>query len=80
MKRHFKYEEGSQTIRLMPENYLVAFYNFGYFVIDPDSAIPDTLASSIFIKLRIHDLKFGKPDIVASILSSTIKLTQAKKL
>ena len=80
MKRYFKYEGNSQTLRLMPENYLVAFYNFGYFVVDPDAAIPDVLASSIFIKLRIHDLKFGKPDIVASTLNDTIKLTQASKL
>lgn len=53
--RRFTYCDYSKTIRLMPQNYLVAVSrnDDGYnFIADTDAAIPDKLAVPVFITLR----------------------------
>lgn len=51
----FIYEEGSNTIRLMPENYLIAFgqgKGYDHWIVDVDAAVKDKLAAKIFLIVR----------------------------
>lgn len=45
---HVAYKEQSETIRLFPQNYLIAFDRGGRWIIDPDKAIPEDLAVEFF--------------------------------
>jgi hypothetical protein len=69
LAQEFKYCSYSRTVRLMPQNYLVAITSYGHLIADPDAAIDDKLASRIFIMLRQHDVKFSNEidNVVASL-------------
>lgn len=69
MKQSFTFDTYSKTIRLMPENYLVATTEKGHLVVDADDAISDELATRIFVLLRQHELKFCRQmdNILASL-------------
>jgi hypothetical protein len=70
--KQFKFYLGSNTIRLMPQNYMVAFQSYGHWIVDPDAAIDDKLAAKIFITLRKGELKFGHPDKCVTALNSLL--------
>lgn len=60
-QQHFTFCDYSKTIRLMPQNYMVAFATYndhGHFIADPDAAINDKLATKVFLMLR--GLRFEK--------------------
>ena len=43
------WQDGSQTIRLMPQNYLLAHKRDGRFVVEPDAAVPVKIATKVFV-------------------------------
>lgn len=54
------YNAASDTIRLMPMNYIVATrHRLGYWVVDPDLAIKDDVAAVFFLVGRKHDARWG---------------------
>ena len=54
------YNAASDTIRLMPQNYIVASrHNAGYWVIDPDLALKDDVATVFFVIGREHNARWG---------------------
>lgn len=68
--RKFTYCDYSKTIRLMPENYMVAVSrsNDGYnFIADPDAAIPDKLAVPVFITLRRLRFEYNRENILTEL-------------
>lgn len=74
MKKYFEYCTYSDTIRLWPENHLVAVNHGARFIADVDSAITDDLASLIFLIVR--DYQFSKGPAIATILNDTINLNK----
>lgn len=52
------YSEETKTLRIMPENYMVASFEKHYWVVDPDAAIPADLAVEIFKFFSVHENKF----------------------
>jgi len=59
------------TIRTTPENYLVAYKTdpCGYWICDPDLAIPEEVAVECFKVIRDIDLRWGKGEAIAEILN-----------
>jgi hypothetical protein len=53
------FQEGSQTIRQMPENYLIAHREFGRWICDPDLAADKELATRVFLALFDFDTHYG---------------------
>lgn len=53
------YDEGSETIRQMPQNYLIAHKVKGHWVCEPDLAADKELATRVFIALFDFDVKYG---------------------
>jgi hypothetical protein len=60
-KRHqyLTYQEGSETIRQMPENYLIAKKHLNRWITDPDMACNKTLATKVFLALFDFDTAYG---------------------
>jgi len=70
--RKFTYCDYSKTIRLMPQNYLVAVsrYDDGYnFIADPDAAISSKLAVPVFITLRRLRFERNRETILTELRS-----------
>jgi hypothetical protein len=42
------YSESTDTLRLMPQNYLLAYREKGHWIIDPDMAVDKDLAVRVF--------------------------------
>lgn len=53
------YQEGSDTIRQMPENYLLAHRTFGRWTCDPDVAANKEISVAIFLELFNYDSKYS---------------------
>jgi len=53
------YEDYSETIRQMPQNYLIAKKQQNCFVMDPDLACDKDLATRVFLELFNFDSKYG---------------------
>lgn len=71
IKPHFTYCDYSETLRLMPHNYLIAYRNMGHYVPDIDGAIKNDRAIKIFLVLR--ELKFeGDKNKVIEHLNRTL--------
>jgi hypothetical protein len=68
-EQEFTFCNYSKTIRLMPQNYMVASTDHGYYITDTDAAISDELSVKIFILLRHHDVKFERnlDNVLASL-------------
>lgn len=75
MKQEFTYDSHSNTIRLMPQNYLVAVHRYGThgdFIADPDAAIEDSLAVGIFLKLRNRKMMVKSMDHLLNDLNELL--------
>lgn len=53
------YQQGSETIRQMPQNYLIAYKQYGRWVCEPDLASDKNLATRVFLALFDFDTKYG---------------------
>ena len=62
------YQAASETIRQMPENYLLAHKRNGAWVCEPDLAANRNIAVRIFKALFNYDVKYGTGEnIIAKI-------------
>jgi len=50
----------TQTLRLMPENYMLANFEKGYWIVDPDSAVSEALHIELVYFFRKHGNKFDQ--------------------
>lgn len=67
----FVYNVYSDTVRKMPENYLVAHRVNGRWTVDPDKALDTEIACICFrIVFDSHPLTYGSGDVLASKLNS----------
>ncbi len=81
MERKFVFEAGSDTVRLLPQNYcvLVRQNKFTHWVMDSDGGIPMDLAVEIFkvIMYEKNDFvafKFAPGDVVVERLNRLFKI------
>lgn len=69
-KTEFVYGQMSNTVRKMPENYLVAKQDNGRWVVDPDKALDTDLASKCFrIVFKSLSLTYGSGPALAERLN-----------
>lgn len=54
------YQEGSDTIRQMPENYLLAHRINNRWICDPDTAANQKICTEIFLELFNYDSRYCK--------------------
>lgn len=54
------YELGSESIRQMPENYLIAHFNGHRWVSEPDLAANRDLAVRVYLALFDHGIKYNR--------------------
>lgn len=59
MENTLVYNEGSETIRQAPQNYLIAHNVKGHWICEPDLAADKELATRVFIALFEYDAKYG---------------------
>lgn len=59
MENTLVYNEGSETIRQMPQNYLIAYKVNGHWICEPDLSADKELATRVFIALFYYDAKYG---------------------
>ena len=59
MEPVFCYQETSETIRILPQNYLVAYNLNGRWICEPDLAVPEKMAVKCFRALLKHENKYG---------------------
>lgn len=52
------YQKATETIRQMPENYLLAHRTFGRWVCDPDIAADQKISSAIFLELFNYESRY----------------------
>lgn len=52
------YEKETQTLRQMPENYMLASFEKGYWIVDPDGAIGEDLHIALVKFFRVFENKF----------------------
>jgi hypothetical protein len=52
------FEKGTETIRQMPENYLLAHRTFGRWVCDPDIAANQKICTAIFLELFNYESRY----------------------
>jgi hypothetical protein len=71
MKSSLAYNKVTQTIRQVPENYLIAQWNDDQrkWICEPDLAADKVLATSVFQKLMEHQFKYNQngDEVVSSI-------------
>lgn len=78
-KNHeFKYCQYSATIRLMPENYMIASKEKGHWICDTDAAIEDDDAAEIYVIIR--NCKFDKTDKIVNKLNAWLEGTGDKAI
>ena len=71
------YEKGSETIRVMPYNYMLAYKGCANAtVIDPDGAIPLSFATKVFELCQEHKWKFEKLEHIALMLDQKTYLKE----
>lgn len=69
-QRHFEYCSYSNTVRLMPENYMVTFHHGGKWVCDPDTGMPYRLRMDVFSTMTTsHNLRWGSGEDLAAALN-----------
>ena len=74
----FSYCDKTETIRLMPSNYLVAHRRDSGWICDPDLAVPERLAVKCFRALLKHENKYGSGlNLLAAITPTDKKCTCA---
>ena len=73
-KPYIVYNEYTDTIRQMPENYLIARRRnkYNYWIVDPDMAADQNLATEVFLALFIFDLKYESGPTVVKHLSASL--------
>ena len=76
MENILVYQEGSETIRQMPQNYLVAHKNINEWVCIPDLAADRELCNRVFNALFEHSVKYGSG---LNLLSKVTPNKQFKK-
>ena len=75
--RKLEYCESSQTLRLLPNNYLLAQKQNRSWICAPDAAIPDELAQATFKAIfACHDIKWGEPELLLKHLNSVLDVNQ----
>lgn len=75
MKRYIAHNEATNTIRMFPENYLVAVNHNGRWLLDADSAICDEAISRFAVTIRACqytplDIMIGKLNVDLNALGS----------
>ncbi len=58
MKQHLTYCAGSQTLRLMPQNYMLATFASNRWVVDPDAAISEGFHIKLVKFFRVLEHRF----------------------
>ena len=53
------YESETDTLRQMPENYLIAFHTYGRWICEPDLKADARLVFSVFCLIFDYDYKYG---------------------
>ena len=67
-KNRLVYEEGSDTVRQMPQNYLVAYRTDRRWICDPDGAADRRLAAKVFMRLFEYGYAYGEgPALIKGI-------------
>jgi hypothetical protein len=64
------YQKGTETIRQMPENYLLAHRTFGRWVCDPDIAANKEICTTIFLELFNYDSRYGSGEKLLETLKA----------
>ncbi len=64
------YQEGSDTIRQMPQNYLVAHRTFGRWTCDPDTAADKELCTIVFLELFNYESRYGSGEKLLETLKA----------
>lgn len=64
------YQKATETIRQMPENYLLAHRTFGRWVCDPDIAANQKISSAIFLELFNYEYRYGSGEKLLETLNS----------
>ncbi len=59
MKPILSYEQGSETIRQLPQNYLIAHKQNNRWICEPDLAADKKLANRVFNALFEFEAKYG---------------------
>ncbi len=59
MKPILSYEQGSETIRQLPQNYLIAYKKDNSWICEPDLAADKELANRVFNALFEFEAKYG---------------------
>jgi hypothetical protein len=59
MEPVLSFQDNSETIRQLPENYLIAYRSNGRWICEPDLAANKELAIRVFLALFDHDTKYG---------------------
>ena len=59
MEPIISYQDNSETIRQLPENYLIAYRINGSWICEPDMAANKELATRVFLALFDHKVKYG---------------------
>ena len=62
------YAEGSETIRQMPENYLLAHRRDGRWLCEPDLAADRKLAVKVFKAILSYEVKYGNGEVVLAAI------------
>ena len=59
---HLVYNAATDTIRQMPQNYLIAYREHGRWICDTDGAADQGLAVQVFLRLYKYDYQYGTPE------------------
>ena len=70
MKSKLIYQEGSDTIRQMPENYCIAYRRFNAWVCEPDLAADVKLSNQVFNLLFDYDFKHGSGEMIVNKINN----------
>lgn len=69
MENTLVFEKETQTIRQMPQNYLIAHQDHGRWVCEPDLAADKNLVLRVFCALFSFDEKYGDgPNLLAKAM------------
>ena len=59
MENILVYQEASETIRQMPQNYCIAYKREYRWICEPDLAADKKLSTRVFLALFDHSVKYG---------------------
>ena len=76
----FQYSAATDTMRLMPQNYLVAYRRAGsaQWILDADGAISDDIACNVLRVLRKN--LFSGPNLLEAILNRDVELRDPNEI